>query len=47
MSSTTSTIPASDLQEILRLARAALDAEEFREFLAQLAAQQAGQEAAA
>jgi hypothetical protein len=35
-----------DLAALLQLARAALDHEEFREFLAKLAAQQAGQEAA-
>jgi Asp-tRNA(Asn)/Glu-tRNA(Gln) amidotransferase C subunit len=48
MSSTTSAIPASDLQEILRLARIALTAEEFDEFIGQITtAEQAGQEAAA
>jgi hypothetical protein len=38
---------SADLAQLVRLAAIALDSEEFAEFLAKLAAQQAGQEAAA
>jgi hypothetical protein len=40
MSSSSSPSNASDLQEILRLARAALTQDEFAEFIAKLTAQQ-------